>query len=98
MQRRVAPLLSLIWVSWLYSQAPPLGVEGLILEAFARNREILAGQQRIAEARGLLRQAGVRPVPTIESSGGSGRPFGIRGEDAYNLEYFHPVETGGKRS
>jgi cobalt-zinc-cadmium efflux system outer membrane protein len=98
MHWRVAPVLSLLWASGLFGQTPRSGVEGLIREAFSRNREILAVQQRLAEARGLLRQAGVRPSPTIESSGGSGRPFGIRGEDAYTLEYFQPIETGGKRS
>jgi cobalt-zinc-cadmium efflux system outer membrane protein len=73
-------------------------VDRLIQEAFSRNREILAVEQRVAEARGLLRQAGVRPVPTIETSGGSGRPLGTQGEEQVNVGYFYPIETGGKRS
>lgn len=74
------------------------GVEQIIRHAFERSREMLAAQQRVAEARGLLRQAGVRPVATLEVNGGSGRPLGTRGEQEYTAGYFQPIETGGKRS
>jgi cobalt-zinc-cadmium efflux system outer membrane protein len=70
----------------------------LIRQAFERNREILAAQQRVAEARGLLRQAGIRPVPTLEVNAGSGRPLGTAGEEEYAVGYFQPIETAGKRS
>lgn len=98
---RRTPLLALcIWAGRLPGQAPAssAGVEQLIQQAFEHNREILAAQQRVAEARGLLRQAGVRPVPTIEVNAGSGRPLGTRGEEEYTVGYFQPIETGGKRS
>lgn len=74
------------------------GLDQLILQALERNREILAAQQRVAETRGLLRQAGVRPAPTVEVNAGSGRPLGTQGEEEYTAGYFHPIETGGKRS
>jgi len=74
------------------------GVDQLIQQALERNREILAAQQRIAEARGLMRQAGVRPAPTMELNAASGRPLRTQGEEEYTAGYFHPVETGGKRS
>jgi cobalt-zinc-cadmium efflux system outer membrane protein len=61
-----------------------------------RNREILAAQQRVAEARGLMRQAGVRPGPTLEVNAASGRPLGTRGEEEYTAGYFQPIETGGE--
>ena len=72
-------------------------VDQLIQQAFEQNREILAAQQRVAEARGLLRQAGVRPAPTVESNAASGRPLGTKGEEEFTVGYFQPIETGGKR-
>ena len=97
--RRVSLLALPFWASGLFSQTPEStgGVDRLIAEAFARNREILAVQQRVAEARGLLRQAGVRPVPTVETNGASGKPLGTPGEEEFSVGYFQPIETGGKR-
>jgi hypothetical protein len=41
-----------------------------IIEAgLERNREFLGAKQRLAEAQGLLRQAGVRAAPTFEVEG-----------------------------
>jgi cobalt-zinc-cadmium efflux system outer membrane protein len=80
------------------TRVSPSGVDQLIEQAFERNREILAAQQRVAEARGLLRQAGIRPVPTVEVNAGSGRPLGTEGEGDYSVGYFQPIETDGKRS
>src|SRR5262249_27545977 len=77
---------------------PAPSVNQLIEEAFDRNREILAARQRVQEAEGLLRQAGVRPVPTMEANAGSGRPLSSQGEQEYTVGYFQPIETGGKRS
>lgn len=98
--RRTSPLVLAFWTSGLYGQnsGAASGVDQLIQQALQRNREILAAQQRVSEARGLLRQAGVRPVPTIEANTASGRPLGTEGEEEYTIGYFHPIETGGKRS
>jgi cobalt-zinc-cadmium efflux system outer membrane protein len=74
------------------------GADDLIDQALQRNREILAAQERVSEARGLLRQAGVRPAPTLEANAASGRPLGTQGEEEYAIGYFHPIERGGKRS
>jgi cobalt-zinc-cadmium efflux system outer membrane protein len=101
MLRRCTSLLALcVAASRLLSQPPASssGVEQFIQRAFDQNREILAAQQRVAESRGLLRQAGVRPAPTIESNAASGRPLGTKGEEEFAVGYFQPVEIGGKRS
>lgn len=97
---RGTSLLALSCASGVFGQTPGAssGVDKLIQRAFEHNREILAAQQRVAEARGLLRQAGVRPAPTVEVNGGSGRPLGTQGEEEYSIGYFQPIETGGKRS
>jgi cobalt-zinc-cadmium efflux system outer membrane protein len=58
----------------------------------------MAVGQRIAEARGLLRQAGVRPAPTIEVTGASGRPVGTIGEQQFSASISREVETAQKRT
>src|SRR5262249_7456776 len=46
-----------------------LTADELVRYALAHNGELAAARQTIAEARGRLRQAGLKPNPTIESSG-----------------------------
>ena len=70
----------------------------LTRQAFEQNHEILAALQRVAEACGLLRQAGVRSAPTVESNAASGRPLGTKGEEEFSVGYFQPIETGGQRT
>ena len=92
MLRRCTSLLALcVAASRLLSQPPASssGVEQFIQRAFDQNREILAAQQRVAESRGLLRQAGVRPAPTIESNAASGRPLGTKGEEEFAVAGDH---------
>ncbi len=74
-----------------------LVVEDLIQRAVDRSRDLLALHQRIAEARGLQRQAGIKPVPTLELSASTGRPLATQGEEEYSAGYFYPLETDGKR-
>lgn len=100
---RCAPLLAICFgPSGLLGQVsearPGSGVDELVQEAFEHNREILAARQRLEEASGLLRQAGVRPAPTIEANVASGRPLGTKGEEEYTVGFFQPIETAGKRS
>ena len=81
-----------------HAQTAEHAISDLVQGALERNREILATRQRVTEAQGLLRQAGVRPNPTLEVEGGTGRPLGTRGEEEYSAGYFHPIELGGKRN
>lgn len=61
--------------------APLLTPDQLVQAAINRNRDFPAVRQRIAEAQGLLRQTGARPVPTIEVEGASGRPLVVSGTE-----------------
>ena len=72
-------------------------VERLVDLAIERNRDLLATREKIQEAQAILRQAGVRPVPTLEVEGVTGRPLGTKGEEEYTAGYFYPLETSGKR-
>jgi outer membrane protein, heavy metal efflux system len=74
-----------------------LSIDQLIEAGLERNRDFLAAKQRLTEAQGLLRQAGIRPAPTVEVEGTTGRPLGTVGEEAFTVGYFKPIETGGKR-
>jgi len=69
----------------------------LVEMALQRNREYLAAQGKISEAEALLRQAGIRPAPTIEIEAASGKLLGSSGESAFTAGYFHTIERGGKR-
>lgn len=82
----------------LVAQAPIGSVEELIAQALAHNPELLAARERIGEASGLLRQAGLRPNPDIEVSVSNGDALGSRGERDYAINYSHPLELGGKRA
>jgi len=72
-------------------------VEDLARIAAERSRDLEAARHRVAEARGLLRQSGMRPPPSLEFESSTGRPLGSPGKEEYSAAYSHPVETGGKR-
>jgi len=72
-------------------------VEQLIQMALERNAELLAARQRIAEAQGLLLQAGFRPNPGFEVSVINGSILGSAGEREITVGYAHTFEFGGKR-
>ena len=75
-----------------------VAVGDLVTRALTTNQNYLAARQQVEQARGLLRQAGVRLVATVEASGTTGRPLGTQGEEEYAVGYFYPLETGGKRT
>jgi cobalt-zinc-cadmium efflux system outer membrane protein len=69
----------------------------LVTTALERNQEYLASRERINEAQALIRQANLRPSPTVEVETGQGVILGSRGESEYSAGYFLPIERGGKR-
>lgn len=75
-----------------------LSVNQLVQLALTRNADLLATRQRTVEAQGLLRQAGFRPNPVVESEFGSGSPTGSPGEREFSLGYGHLFELGSKRA
>jgi outer membrane protein, heavy metal efflux system len=72
-------------------------VDDLVRTGIANNRDLAAVRERIAEAQGLTRQAGVRPAPTLGLNGATGKPLGTIGDEQYGAEYSQAVETFGKR-
>ena len=94
---RSIPLLLLLCAG-LRAQPATVTSEQLLEEALTNNREIAAIRQRMAEAKGLLRQAGVRPAPTLDASGASGQPLRTQGEESYSASLSQQFETAGKRA
>ncbi|QEE30482.1 TolC family protein [Terriglobus albidus] len=78
-------------------QTSPSTVEELVRIGIERNQDLAAAREGIAEARGLKRQAGVRPAPGLTLKGATGRPIGTIGEDTYGADFSQEVETFGKR-
>ena len=71
-----------------------LTADDLVRYALKHNGELQAARQMIAEARGRLRQAGLRPNPTVESS----YQRGVTSSDNnLNLMAELPLELGGRR-
>lgn len=93
----VASILCVLSATAAAAQDRPHTVDELVRIALERNRELLAARERVAEAQGLLRRAGVRPNPTLEVDYGAGGPLGSPGTDELFLRYAQPIELGGKR-
>jgi cobalt-zinc-cadmium efflux system outer membrane protein len=72
-------------------------VDQLVTEALAHNADFLAAKQRLAEAQGLLRQAGLRPNPSVETVYGTGAALGDPNINQLSITYSHIFELGGKR-
>jgi cobalt-zinc-cadmium efflux system outer membrane protein len=79
-------------------QTSPTTVEDLVRTGLARNKNLLAIRERIAEAQGTLTQAGVRPAPVLDLKGATGKPLGSFGEEQYGAGLSQSIETFGKRS
>ncbi|MFY9610530.1 MAG: TolC family protein [Blastocatellia bacterium] len=68
--------------------------DDLVRYALANNGELSAARQMIAEARGRLRQAGLRPNPMLEASGS--RAFNTP-DNTQTFGAELPLELGGRR-
>lgn len=65
--------------------------------AMAQNPEIRSQQQRIDQARGLQRQAGLHPNPSLDLEAGTELDAGGAADRAFRAAYSHVFETAGKR-
>jgi cobalt-zinc-cadmium efflux system outer membrane protein len=72
-------------------------IDDLVRITLERNLDYLALKTRVTEAQALMRQAGLRPSPTLEVEAGTGAITGSRGEAEYSAGYFQTIERGGKR-
>ncbi len=70
----------------------------LVRRALASNGELVAARLDIERGRARLRQAGLRPNPTIDFEQATGRLVGSPGEHSTSIGVALPVEIGGRRS
>lgn len=69
----------------------------LVRRALASNGELAAARLDIERARARLRQAGLRPNPTLDFEQTTGRFTGATGETERSIGVAVPIELGGKR-
>lgn len=69
----------------------------LVRRALASNGELAAARIDIERARARLRQAGLRPNPTLDFEQTTGRFTGSAGESETSIGVALPLELGGKR-
>lgn len=78
--------------------ADGLTIEKLIELGTARRADLLAARQRLVIAEGRLRQARLRPNPTLEAEYGSPRFLGGEAESEFSVGAAQIFELGGKRA
>ena len=97
-RKRVLPLcLGALFVAVpaMSQEKTSITLEDLVRASVARNRSVLALRQRIAQAQGLTRQAGVRPCedgPSEEDFGQEGTREEGSGEEGPRKEVRPEVE------
>jgi len=69
----------------------------LIRRAFDANRELAAARLDLERGRARLRQAGLRPNPTIDLEHTTGRLTGSPDEREISVGFALPIEVGGRR-
>ena len=69
----------------------------IVRRALAANGELAAVRMEIERSRARLRQAGLRPNPTIDVEQSTGRFTGSTGEGEVSVGVAVPIELGGKR-
>ena len=72
--------------------------EELVRRALASNGELAAARLDLTRARARLRQAGLRPNPTLDFEQTTGRLTGSAGESETSIGVALPIELGGKRA
>ncbi|MEQ1948581.1 MAG: TolC family protein [Bryobacteraceae bacterium] len=93
----VCALLAPLYAQTSTTDNADADIGALVQTALERNREIQAARVRMTEAQALVRQAGMRPNPTLEMQGGTGRPLATKGEEEFSTGYSQALELGGKR-
>jgi cobalt-zinc-cadmium efflux system outer membrane protein len=86
--------------SLIYSYFDPAqgaSANEIVRRALAANGELAAARLEIERARARLRQAGLRPNPTVDVEQSTGRFTGSAGEGEVSVGIAVPIELGGKR-
>jgi len=79
-----------------YDERSGRNADELVKVALANNPEVTAMRREAQAGEALIRQAGLRPNPTLEVSGE--RQIGGMGDNSFMVEGGVPLELGGRRS
>ena len=74
-----------------------LSVNQLVEKALANNGELIAFRLDIERAKARLKQAGLRPNPSIDLQHTTGKLTNTKGESITSIGVSLPIELGGKR-
>ena len=91
-ERTISPVVALYFNPTQGTSSPDL-----VQRALAANGELAAARLDVTRARARLRQAGLRPNPTIDFELTTGRLTGSRGESETSIGVGVPLELGGRR-
>lgn len=72
-------------------------VHELITQALANNTELASARLEIERAQGLLKQAGLKPNPSLDFEQTTGKFTNSRNEGSISLGFSLPIELGRKR-
>ncbi|MBS1802380.1 MAG: TolC family protein [Acidobacteria bacterium] len=102
MQRRCVFFLPALLLSGIVASAQQptttiTSVDELVRAGITNNRDLASARARIDEARGQVRQAGVRPAANLDLTGATGEPLGTTAEDQYGAGISQTLEIFGKR-
>jgi outer membrane protein, heavy metal efflux system len=84
-------------MAWAQQPTVIASVDDLVRAGIQNNRDLASARARVEDARGQVRQAGVRPSASLDLTGATGEPFGTTGEDQYGAAVSQTLETFGKR-
>lgn len=90
--RNISPLVALY-----FDPAQGASSNEVVRRALASNGELAAARLEIERARARLRQAGLRPNPTLDFEQTTGLLTGSKGESETSVGISVPLELGGKR-
>ena len=96
--RDSAPILFTPVLGDYYSQADGLSLPDIVERAFANNGEITIARLEVEKARARLRQAQLRPNPSLEIEQSSGRLVGSPGDGELSVGVTMPFEIYGQRN
>jgi cobalt-zinc-cadmium efflux system outer membrane protein len=74
-----------------------ISFDQLAQTAFAENKSLHAAREQLRQAEGRLRQAGLRPNPSLDVSTSTDVVFANEGENGFGVMLSQPFELGNKR-
>jgi outer membrane protein, heavy metal efflux system len=74
-----------------------ISLDQLAQTALAQNKTLQAAREQLRQAEGRLKQAGLRPNPSLDLSRTTDVLFANEGETAFGVTLSQPFELGGKR-